>query len=249
MGFWQPLFFWIFALGAVVSSIAVLWFRNPLYSALSLITDFLCFAALYILLSGHVISVIQVLVYTGAIMVLFVFIIMLLNFGEDEIGPRIFSVHQILAVGAGIGLFAFIATSVGAIVDNDRVDEQRKMALSESDSPLVIATESRVPGLYADLSEAGLEKKYREKIEQWESGESTPATGKYPTFRPDRSFEIPPAMKPAEQGTVEEDDGGFGTIEPLSMFLVNRFVVPFEFTAILLLVGIIGAVIIAKKRI
>ena len=79
MGFWESLFFWIFACGAVASSVAVVALRNPLYSALALIMDFFFFAGLYGLLSAHLMAVAQVLVYAGAIMVLFLFIIMLLN--------------------------------------------------------------------------------------------------------------------------------------------------------------------------
>ena len=119
-----------------------------------------------------------------------------------------------------------------------------------------VATMSTVPGLYADLSEQALEARYRDKIRSWAQGDSTPADGKYRPFLPDQTYTIPPALQHAAGGegaapasrAAEKQDGLFGTVEPVSILLVNRFVVPFELTAILLLAAIIGAVIIAKKR-
>ena len=64
----------------------VIVYRNPLYSALALILDFFFFAGLYGLLSAHFMAITQVLVYAGAIMVLFLFIIMLLNLKDEELG-------------------------------------------------------------------------------------------------------------------------------------------------------------------
>jgi NADH-quinone oxidoreductase subunit J len=250
MGFWQPLFFWIFAVGAVLSSIAVLLFRNPLYSALSLIVDFGFFAGLYVLLSGHAIAVVQILVYTGAIMVLFVFIIMLLNLGEDELGQRQFSLHHIFAVVAGVGIFGMISVSILQIVDFEKVNRDRAEAQATSeDGKLMVATESKIDGLYAQLSEPKLQQLYREQVNGWVRGESTPAAGKYRPFEPRDKFEVPPALHADEtKGATRKDEGMFGTLEPLSILLVNRFVVPFELTALLLLAAIVGAVIIAKKR-
>jgi NADH:ubiquinone oxidoreductase subunit 6 (subunit J) len=253
MGFWEPLFFWIFAVGAVVTSLGVLTFRNPLYSALSLIADFFCFAALYALLSAHFMAITQVLVYAGAIMVLFVFIIMLLNLTDAELGERQFSLHHILAWVGGIAIFVFSASTFLALIPTEDVNNQRAEAKESGEA---VATMSTVPGLYADLSESALEARYREKIKSWAQGDSTPADGKYRPFLPDRTYTIPPALEHAagQQDTApasrsaEKKDGLFGTVEPVSILLVNRFVVPFELTAILLLAAIIGAVIIAKKR-
>lgn len=57
--------------------------RNPVMSAISLIANFFCIALLYLLLKAQLLAVLQVVVYTGAIMVLVVFVIMLLNLGDD----------------------------------------------------------------------------------------------------------------------------------------------------------------------
>jgi NADH-quinone oxidoreductase subunit J len=76
--------FIIFAVVAVGSALNILVQRNPLYSALSLIGTLVSLSALYIMLRAQFIAAIQVVVYAGAIMVLFVFVIMLLNAPKDQ---------------------------------------------------------------------------------------------------------------------------------------------------------------------
>ena len=71
--------FTIFAVVAVASALNILLQRNPLYSALSLIGTLLSLSALYLTVRAQFIAAIQIVVYAGAIMVLFVFVIMLLN--------------------------------------------------------------------------------------------------------------------------------------------------------------------------
>jgi NADH-quinone oxidoreductase subunit J len=75
----SPFLFWIFALLMLVFGAAVIINRNPVASALSLVVSFLGLAALFLSLDAYFVGIIQVLVYAGAIMVLFLFIIMLLN--------------------------------------------------------------------------------------------------------------------------------------------------------------------------
>ena len=129
MGFaWDALFFWFFAIGAVASSAAVVAFRNPLYSALSLVVDFFFFAALYVLLSAHMMAITQVLVYAGAIMVLFLFIIMLLNLKDSELGHFSFRIHHLISLGTVIGLFFFLHLAIDPLVDKTYVDNGRAEA-------------------------------------------------------------------------------------------------------------------------
>lgn len=80
-----PFLFWIFALLMLVFGAAVIINRNPVASALSLVVSFLALAALFISLDAYFIGIIQVLVYAGAIMVLFLFIIMLLDLRAEEL--------------------------------------------------------------------------------------------------------------------------------------------------------------------
>src|SRR5207237_6153541 len=77
--------FWIFASLMLIFGAGVVINRNPVASALSLVVSFLALAALFMSLNAFFIGIIQVLVYAGAIMVLFLFIIMLLNLRAEEL--------------------------------------------------------------------------------------------------------------------------------------------------------------------
>ena len=78
------LFFLLFAGLAIGCAIGVVAQRNPLYSAISLIGVFISLACLYVTLAAPFIAAVQVIVYAGAIMVLVVFVIMLLNVEEEQ---------------------------------------------------------------------------------------------------------------------------------------------------------------------
>jgi NADH-quinone oxidoreductase subunit J len=79
---WSFLAFIVFSTIAIIGSLVVILQKTPVSSAFSLVLVFFSFAGLYALLGAHFIAALQILVYTGAIMVLFVFVIMLL--GQDE---------------------------------------------------------------------------------------------------------------------------------------------------------------------
>jgi len=241
---WETIFFWLFAIGAVTTSAAVIWLRTPLYSAIALVLDFFCFAGLYVMLSAHFMAIVQVLVYGGAIMVLFMFIIMLLNLREEKYAPMEFRTHHAVAALASLLLLGFMVSGIMALADFEEVQRARPVAVEGE--TLIIATETRVPGLYADLNEAALQSKFEADIKSWSEGAS-PSDGKYRPFTA-QTQEIPPMLAGGKVNRREVPPASFGTVEPLSLLLVNRFVVPFELTALLLLGAIIGAVIIAKKR-
>lgn len=76
--------FYLLALGAVASAVGVVIARNPLFSVLSLLAAFFCLASIYLLAGFQFLAVTQLLVYAGAIMVLFLFVIMLLNLGDEQ---------------------------------------------------------------------------------------------------------------------------------------------------------------------
>ena len=76
--------FYIFAIAAVLGAMMVIASRNPVHSAISLVVTLFNVAGLYVLADATFLAAIQVLVYAGAIMVLFVFVIMLLNLKEEE---------------------------------------------------------------------------------------------------------------------------------------------------------------------
>ena len=76
--------FYVFGALAVVASLLVIAQRNPIYSVLLLIASFAALSGLYILLDAPFVAVIQIIVYAGAIMVLFLFVVMLLNAPHEE---------------------------------------------------------------------------------------------------------------------------------------------------------------------
>jgi len=94
------------------SALLVVTRRNPVYSAFWLLVCFMAFAVLYLKLSAAFLAAIHVLVYTGAILVLFVFVIMLLNLSDDELGTEVPLVGKGVAAAASLGMFLFIAIPV-----------------------------------------------------------------------------------------------------------------------------------------
>jgi NADH-quinone oxidoreductase subunit J len=80
----QLLLFLVLAAVAVAGAVSLILQRHPIHSALSLIVVMVALAGLYLLLEAEFIAAIQIIVYAGAIMVLFVFVIMLLNAGVEE---------------------------------------------------------------------------------------------------------------------------------------------------------------------
>ena len=76
--------FFVFAVVAVAGALLLILAREPIHSALALVLVMISLAALYLLLGAEFIAAVQIIVYAGAIMVLFVFVIMLLNAGAEE---------------------------------------------------------------------------------------------------------------------------------------------------------------------
>ncbi len=103
----ETLFFTIVAAVAVLASILVITCRNPINSALSLIMTFFCLATLYVMLDAPFLAAAQVIVYAGAIMVLIVFVIMLLNLRAESAGRY---THAIIGGGV-IGFLTLFETA------------------------------------------------------------------------------------------------------------------------------------------
>ncbi|MCF8241496.1 MAG: NADH-quinone oxidoreductase subunit J [Melioribacteraceae bacterium] len=84
----ELIIFIVLALTGAISAVGMITRPNPVISALFLIFNFFALAGLYLLLNAQFISIVQIIVYAGAIMVLFLFVIMLLRTGEE---PKLFS--------------------------------------------------------------------------------------------------------------------------------------------------------------
>ena len=83
---YEALFFWIFALAAIFAGLLTVMARNAVHSALFLISSLVSVAALFVLSGAEFIAGVQILVYVGGVMVLFLFVIMLVNVGAEEKG-------------------------------------------------------------------------------------------------------------------------------------------------------------------
>lgn len=165
----ESIFFFVVAAVAVICSLLVITCKNPINSALALVMTFFCLATFYVMLDAPFMAVTQVIVYAGAIMVLIVFVIMLLNVRAETVKR---SSHATIA-GSAIGLFV----------------------------------------LFLTLWFLG-------------KGSMTGATG----------------------GLTAQQIATVGHIELIGKSLFTDFLLPFEITSILLLGAIVGAVILAKKK-
>ena len=169
----SPVFFYLFASLAIACSLLVVFKKNPVSSAFSLIVVFFAFSGIYVLLDAHLVAALQILVYAGAIMVLFVFVIMLLNADIPSLDlARAGRLTKTMA-----GLF-----SVGLLILFVRVFHS------------------------VDLSEK------------------------------------------KGQMTREAIEAAGGNTRALSELMFSDYLLPFELTSVLLLVAIVGAVILAKRK-
>ena len=118
----EQILFILFGAVSLIGAIAVISFRHPIYSALSLIVTFFAQAGLFVLLGAHFVAAAQVIVYAGAIMVLFLFVIMLLNLGTLSVKGAMGGKLKGFAIILGI-LFAAegIYIAVNALNDNTAV--------------------------------------------------------------------------------------------------------------------------------
>jgi NADH-quinone oxidoreductase subunit J len=102
--------FWVLSALMLGSAVAVVLFRNPVNSAMSLVLSFLALAALFVTLDAFFIGIIQVLVYAGAVMVLFLFIIMLLDLKAEA--RRSLNVAALAGGLAVLGGFVLLVVQV-----------------------------------------------------------------------------------------------------------------------------------------
>ena len=126
--------FWVFAAAAVGSALLCITRQSPVASALWLVVTLFQIAALFVMLDAQFIAVLQVLVYAGAIMVVFLFVIMLLNLGRagpsDMKGPVGLAVATLLAGLLGLQLFVLlraappgeVALPTGALAAAERAE-------------------------------------------------------------------------------------------------------------------------------
>jgi NADH-quinone oxidoreductase subunit J len=168
-------FFVLFAVMAVGGAIAMVAARNPVASLLYLVLSFFALSGIFVLLGAHFIAAVNVIVYAGAILVLFLFVIMLLNLGHRRKRDFRGAVYRIVAIISGGAVFGLLATML-------RRGEETAMA----------------GGMGREAMEALLRSR--------------------------------------------------GAVGAVADPLFRSYLVPFEITSLLLLVAIVGAIVLARRR-
>ena len=127
----QFLFFFI-ALVAVASAVYFVFAKNPLYAILSLIVTFFSIAALYVLLNAQFLGIVQIIVYAGAIMVLFLYVLMMLNLNAKDESKK----HNLLKftgiISAGIIFVGMIGDYKGVAMTNATTNVDSQIGLTKN---------------------------------------------------------------------------------------------------------------------
>jgi NADH-quinone oxidoreductase subunit J len=117
----EAILFYVFGAGTLIAGAQVVLRRNPIYGAVALVGSFFFLAGIYVLLAAHLIAILQIIVYAGAVMVLFVFVIMLLNLKEEELGEGRITAWKAIGLAAvlvAVSLLAWRALDVTPVADN-----------------------------------------------------------------------------------------------------------------------------------
>jgi NADH-quinone oxidoreductase subunit J len=154
---WESVFFWVFALAALVAGLLTVMARNAVHSALFLISALVSVAALFVLLGAEFIAGVQILVYVGGVMVLFLFVIMLVNVGaeereQEELFNRPAQVTAAVCFAALLvfGLFYAINQSAGRFLPAENEE-----ALAAARAERLRPAETRVSNISEDTQRVG----------------------------------------------------------------------------------------------
>ena len=152
---WESVFFWIFSIAAIIAGLLTVMARNAVHCALFLISSLVSVAALFILLGAEFIAGVQILVYVGGVMVLFLFVIMLVNVGAEEEGrapifnrpAQVTAALVFLALLAGILVIYAIPRGYQAMQKRDEAAMQQanaKRAAAENNLATAATGVSRI---------------------------------------------------------------------------------------------------------
>ena len=119
---WSFFAFVVFATIAILGSLMVILQKTPVSSAFSLVLVFFSFAGLYAILGAHFIAALQILVYTGAIMVLFVFVIMLL--GQDQKTTDLKDMSMVFKGVTTLGALGLMSVLIRAVTSTQNMTSQ-----------------------------------------------------------------------------------------------------------------------------
>ena len=104
----EAVVFAVFAVAALAGASTMLWARNPVFSAMGLLLAMFSVAVFYVLLDAHFVAAVQVIIYAGAVMTLFLFVIMLIGVDRSEDHAEQIPFQRPIAVALAAGLFAVI---------------------------------------------------------------------------------------------------------------------------------------------
>ena len=121
----EVVFFAIMALAAIGSALTVILRKNPVISAMFLILTLFILAIFYVMLGAPFIASMQVIVYSGAIMVMFIFVVMMLNLGSERKWGNIGNIRLWLGFGSAAGIFLVVAAALKSSLDlNSPLDKE-----------------------------------------------------------------------------------------------------------------------------
>ncbi|MBS1713917.1 MAG: NADH-quinone oxidoreductase subunit J [Armatimonadetes bacterium] len=202
----EKLAFLVLALVAGAGALGVVVFgKNPVRSALSLVLNFFVLAFVYFTLGAQLLGITQIMVYAGAIMVLFLFVIMMLQLHHGQKDEEKRDWKAPVAWGFGLAMGAVIFSKV-VTPFSDSVKEPYSVA-----SPQAVVASTAAP-----------------------SGPSTPLSG---------------AQGPADRGPMVRSMDDLGKPQAVGAVLFSTYSWPFEVTSVLLLIGVVGSILLAKRRI
>ena len=225
----EQILFIIFGILAVGSAICVIAFRNPIHSALALVLTFFSLAGLFISLGAYFVAAVQVIVYAGAIMVLFLFVIMLLNLGRLQAARQI-NKAKVLAVIVGI-LLAAEAIYIGikaydgtAASPSQRGSEAVGAAITSEQLNQIATIEATY-----QLDRSEINNTYVPKIADQKT-----------------SVETLTASEASQ--LIEKLQGEMGKPDRIGTILFTKFLLPFEVTSLILLAALIGVIVLVKRE-
>jgi NADH-quinone oxidoreductase subunit J len=239
----QQVIFIVFAALMLVFSFGVVVARNQVYAAMSLVMSMFFLAAIYALLSADAIAILQVLVYAGAIVVLFLFVIMLLSIQEKPRPPFLQNVSPIRALS--VLAAAVMAVALVAVSMNPSTRAVVKSVQSRDGAWVVTFDQTPFRGSLYATSPLGTGEGETSHFEVLSVGMQVPPQhvinplGMLPKVGD--VVRLTPAV-----GALQPS---FGTLSDLGMLMYSRYLLPFEVTSLLLLVAIVGAVVVAKERV
>jgi NADH-quinone oxidoreductase subunit J len=111
----ESVMFIVFAVPLVATALGVVLSRSPVYAAMNLVAAFFFMAGIYVLLTAHLIAFMQILVYAGAVMVLFLFVIMLISLGDEHLLPSRRTAMQLLGALGAVALLAVLVSAIARV--------------------------------------------------------------------------------------------------------------------------------------